>query len=775
MTDPNAPKYRYNILLKDPDKQEEVLARHPNCQVASPLEALPGLVAMDLTVAEAKEMQSDDDVSETEWEPEICEELYIPRTKRNLTMFTNTTTNAHGSGYSSTNRGDEHSPMWFHWSSNSPYIGRTIRIDVLVSAVTNSYHLKYPTSNTYASDYSFVELTPGNTYVFNQSHTSNANHPIGFKKGTSVYTTNVSSTGTPGSAGAQTIISPLANDFDGNTPLKIYCEVHGDSYGGDLEVRTPGYFTTSPYNENPVMDNHITTQDGGTRPYPWNGQNTDIEQTVDGRFIDVVAVEAGTPTTSYQGSTDHPDWKSPDGTDRFVPMDWSTIDGNISSSSNTNQSSAAFGSHAIMVLSGVGGKSTGWLKNSSLRVIYLADGITEAWNAVRLFHINKAVNPATGRQNATVVTNSWGWTTYIQGRYGIPVDDIAQINYYGDGTNDESGPDGSVTTVNRPVSGTWGNDFTEFINACYMPRAVRTSSTTYEWMITLPYGVPDTTYRTALTTMKNTNGLYSVKSAGNFAGIYAKINQDRWWNNIVTDNSASYYTLSSGGGYITSTPSSVTVDTQTYYPQRPHGISGLLEWIEVGASQHSTQNRLMDNYSTRGPGVDIMGNGSYSFSAYSSETWADCSSGEYWGQGGGTSIAGPFACGAWGMIIEAYYVTHGHWPTYEQAKSLLIEYSDKDKIADVVTATYSAFVSPSSNPYSSTRLYSSSGLYETQGYYNGGNHLTELVNTPNRFAFVPDSVRLVETQQRKSVRSRKFGTRPTTGQQFPRRKIRLSG
>ena len=79
-----------------------------------------------------------------------------------------------------------------------------------------------------------LTLTAGVTYTFNQSDATNAGHPIAFKDASgNSYTSGVTSSGTPGQSGAQTVFVVPAS---APSSLRYYCTVHGNGMGNTITV-----------------------------------------------------------------------------------------------------------------------------------------------------------------------------------------------------------------------------------------------------------------------------------------------------------------------------------------------------------------------------------------------------------------------------------------------------------------------------------------------------------------------------------------------------------
>ena len=99
----------------------------------------------------------------------------------------------------------------------------------VVNSGGNKYVLDGDTSNPAKA----LTLHKGWTYTFDQSDSSNANHPLVFKTDSGAYTTNVTVTGTAGQAGAKVqIVIPESQP----TGFRYYCSVHGNAMGNTITV-----------------------------------------------------------------------------------------------------------------------------------------------------------------------------------------------------------------------------------------------------------------------------------------------------------------------------------------------------------------------------------------------------------------------------------------------------------------------------------------------------------------------------------------------------------
>jgi len=83
---------------------------------------------------------------------------------------------------------------------------------------------------------------------------------------------------------------------------------------------------------------------------------------------------------------------------------------------------------------------------------------------------------------------------------------------------------------------------------------------------------------------------------------------------------------------------------------------------------------LLDGYSNRGPGIDIIGRGADTFTARPSNTLAD----GQWGYFSGTSCAAPTVAGKIACEMEKYFYYHGSYPTNDQVRTIIADNSVAD-------------------------------------------------------------------------------------------------
>jgi len=478
-----------------------------------------------------------------------------------------------------------------------------------------------------------------------------------------------------------------------------------------------------------------------------------------GEYVDIVAVEAGTPTSAYDGHENHVDFQEFDSTDsKFVKMDWSTYNGSASAVENnqvTNSSGPFWTAHAAGVLSAAGGKYCGWGKKSTLRVIYLSNGTNTAYYSVLQWHISKAVNPATGVRNATVVTGAWGYTGLEHEEF-FRIDDIASMTVQG----------GSVVT-NRPGGG-WGTDLTPFTSNGIIPRVINDpADSTDKWMLSIPYQSRFSSFDTVMSTFNNYNGIYCFKSAGNNSHI-AVNPLDTEWNNYVTPDGG-YRVLntldSEGKNQFTSSSQS---DSNQYVLRT--AIDGGPDQFTIAACQQDDTNRLLDDYSNRGKMIDFASYGAYTWTSNPSYTYLDGK----WGYFSGTSCAAPVAAGCATVFLDHWFTQRGVYPSVAQLKALMIKNAKSNLIGEDLIDFANV---PSAGDISSTKLYNSTEVNRVKDddSQNGGADLSELYGTPSLRVHIPWGIRMGSGKYIAGGSEQTAeGRRPLSGRAWPRSKTSFS-
>lgn len=483
-----------------------------------------------------------------------------------------------------------------------------------------------------------------------------------------------------------------------------------------------------------------------------------------GDYVDIIAIEAGSPASGNAGHEDHVDFEEFDSNNsKFIPMDWSTVNSGISDARNnqvTNSNANWFSNHAIGVLSAAGGKYCGWAKKSTLRVMYLSAGTTNCYYAALQWHITKPVNPATGVRNATVVTGAWGYTGVEHERF-YRCDHIQQLN-----VRDK---EGNLTQINRPGLA-WGSDLTPFTDAHLVPRVIEDPvSLTKHWCISIPDQTRSSFYDTIMGQFNNYNGIYHFKSAGNNAHVFVDPEDGRFNTQVIVGSGADgvLNTLDSEGR--NQFTDIVTGSTLSYYPLRAEAEGGDNQFT-IAACQQDDVNRLMDDYSNRGPGIDFAAYGAYTWTSYPISTFVDGK----WGYFSGTSCAGPVAAGCAAVFIDHFYTERGVYPSIAQLKALMKKHSKANLIGEDLIDFSNI---PTAGDIASSMLYSSSDVNSIKDnqYQNGSADLTELYGTDPLRVHIPWGIRMGSGKYiAGGSEQTSEGRRPESGAVWPRQKVSFS-
>lgn len=462
-----------------------------------------------------------------------------------------------------------------------------------------------------------------------------------------------------------------------------------------------------------------------------------------GKNVDIVTIESGygePPSVALQGiHNTHPDFKDPDNlsASRVVAMNWTDLE---DAANNQITSNRVFASHAMGVLSAAAGTVCGFAKKANLRASYLTneDGDIEVINAIISWHNSKTFNPTTLVKNPTIVIGEW---QYLQDRKkAIKIDDILSI------TTQQG-------VVNRPGA-SWGSDFTPFTERNIIPFQVyNVSTTTYEWRIVFPTQSQYSSLQTAVTNLWNA-GIIFINAAGNNGGVYTKI-ESAFQTYCTTSANPQVITIT----YDIANSAPTTEGVTTWYNFVPYGPHGVTNAIDVAAGQNSEASPILDAYTNRGPGIDIVGLGANTWTAYPAKTYADGS----WGMFSGTSCATPTVVGKAACLMEEYFTYNNVWPTPAQTKSILLSEA-KRCVEGVVTTTWNN-VSNASITISSKESKSKSLARITNGAgANGAYQFTELAGTTNLRAFINASE--FNTSNTK-------GKRPFAGVVYPRPNLKI--
>ena len=173
---------------------------------------------------------------------------------------------------------------------------------------------------------------------------------------------------------------------------------------------------------------------------------------------------------------------------------------------------------------------------------------------------------------------------------------------------------------------------------------------------------------------------------------------------------------------------------------------------------------MLDAYTNRGPGIDIIGRGAATHSASpGSTTYAD---GNKWDTFSGTSCAAPTVVGKAACMMEEYYTLNGAWPTPTQVKNMLVTEArnGNNRALDPASTTWSNVPTAATTTIQSVNqkyypIDSSLVRIAKNQNMNGSNQFAELAGTPPFYAF---------WNAKGHSREQTMHRRPTSGVMYPR-------
>jgi len=239
-----------------------------------------------------------------------------------------------------------------------------------------------------------LELQEGGTYTFDQSDSSNATHPLRFytaaDKTGGEYTTGVTTTGTPGSSGAQTVITVAAS-----APTLYYqCSSHSGMGGQANTNSTFGSSNFAGSYQSLVSVN--TTAGFSIVTYSGTGSNATVGHGL-GAIPEVMLVKERTGSANDWAVYHHKNTSAPETDYLILNENNATADGNttwndtaptstvfsIGTGSTTNRSGSTYVAYCFVGKQGYS-KFGGYTGNGNADGAFVYTGFKPAWVMVKV-------------------------------------------------------------------------------------------------------------------------------------------------------------------------------------------------------------------------------------------------------------------------------------------------------------------------------------------------------------------------------------------------------